>query len=185
MSDPRFPIGPFAFDPARAESERAVRIGTLEEIPAALRVALRAVRRRGLDTPYRTGGWTVRQVVHHLADSHIHAFVRCKTALTERQPVIHTYREERWAELADARLAPAAASVALLDALHARWVVLLRSLDPCDFARTVWLPRSGISTIDEMLALYAWHGRHHVAQIAALARRPVARLAGASADRDP
>jgi hypothetical protein len=109
--------------------------------------------------------------VHHLADSHVHAFVRCKTALTERQPVIHTYREERWAELADACLAPAEASVTLLDALHQRWVILLRSLEAPDFARTVWLPRSGISTIDEMLALYAWHGRHHVAQISALARR--------------
>ena len=185
MSDPRFPIGPFTFDPARAESERALRIGALEEMPAALHAALRAVRRRGLDIPYRTGGWTVRQVVHHLADSHVHAFVRCKTALTERQPVIHTYREERWAELADARLAPAAASVALLEALHARWVVLLRSLEPRDFACRMWLPRSGVSTIDEMLALYAWHGRHHVAQIAALARRPAARLAGASAGRDP
>ena len=182
MSDPRFPIGPFAFDPARADSERGPRIAALEETPSALRAALRSVRRRGLDTPYRTGGWTVRQVVHHVADSHLHAFVRCKTALTERRPAIHTYREECWAELADARLAPAEVSLALLDALHARWVILLRSLEPRDFARTVWLPRSGLSTLDEMLALYAWHGRHHVAQIAALARRPSARALTASPD---
>ena len=185
MSDPRFPIGPFTFDPARADSERALCIVALAEAPAALRVALRAVRRRGMDVPYRTGGWSVRQVVHHLADSHMHAFVRCKTALTEPRPAIHTYREERWAELADAHFAPAEVSLALLDALHARWVILLRALAPCDFARTVWLPRSGLSTIDEMLALYAWHGRHHVAQIAALARRPAARPLGTSADVDP
>lgn len=171
MRDPRFPIGPFAFGPPHAESEREARIVAVAKLPTALRAALRRLGRPALDTPYRRGGWTVRQVVHHLADSHVHAFVRCKIALTERSPVIHTYREDRWAELADARIASPDVSLALLDALHARWVILLRSLEAREFANLVWLPHSGLCTIDQMLALYAWHGRHHVAQIVALDRK--------------
>jgi uncharacterized damage-inducible protein DinB len=170
MSDPRFPIGPFAFDPARADSERGPRIAALEETPSALRAALRAVRRRGLDTPYRTGGWTVRQVAHHLPDSHMNGMIRMKLALTEDEPLIKTYMEDRWAELPDYEADPGV-SLALLDAVHKRWVAVWRSLGPAEFGRKFRHPEWGTLTLQQHLALYAWHGRHHVGHITALRER--------------
>jgi len=124
-----------------------------------------------LDTPYRDGGWTVRQVVHHMPDSHMNSYVRLRLALTENEPIIKPYVEHLWADLYDARTAPIAVSLALLEALHQRWVMLLRSLKPADFSRTFRHPENGVRTIDWLLQLYAWHGRHHVAHITSLRER--------------
>lgn len=169
MTDPRFPIGRFAFDPELAAAERTDRIAVLARAPASLRAALERLLPAQLDLPYRPGGWTVRQVVHHLADSHLHGFLRCKLALTEREPPLYAYEEARWAELADARTAPVGPSLTLLEGLHQRWAILLWSLEPADFGRRVWLPRTGWATLDEIVSLYAWHVQHHVAQLASVA----------------
>jgi len=124
-----------------------------------------------LDTPYRPGGWTVRQVVHHLPDSHLNSYIRFRLALTEKEPTIKPYDQERWAELDDAKTAPIEPSLALLEALHQRWIMLLRSLIPADFARTFNHPEMGIVTLDATLRLYEWHGRHHTAHITSLRER--------------
>jgi uncharacterized damage-inducible protein DinB len=169
--DPRYPIGRFAA-PERFDS--ALRTTFVEQIaaaPAALRRAVARLSARQLDTPYREGGWTVRQVVHHLPDSHLNAYVRFKLALTEDEPLIKTYEEGRWAELPEARVADIALSLDLLDALHARWVTAIRVLPAPAFARTLRHPDLGVMSIDRLLALYAWHGRHHVAHITALLGR--------------
>ena len=173
MSEPdlRYPIGRFA---RPAETTDETRAGWIEEIAAApenVRGAVAGLADEQLDTPYRPGGWTVRQVVHHLPDSHLNAYVRCKLALTEEEPAIRTYQEARWAELPEARTAPPAVSLALLDSLHERWVLCLRSLPPAAFARTWKHPEWGVLTIGDLLGLYAWHGRHHVAHITALRER--------------
>jgi uncharacterized damage-inducible protein DinB len=124
-----------------------------------------------LDTPYRPQGWTVRQVVHHLSDSHLNAYVRFKLAITEEEPTIKTYEEKLWSELDDARTAPIEMSLALLEALHKRWVLFLKSLTPSNFARKFRHPELGIMNLDALLRLYAWHGRHHVAHISSLRER--------------
>ena len=124
-----------------------------------------------LDTPYREGGWTVRQVVHHVPDSHMNAYVRWKLALTEDQPTIKPYEEARWAELADTKSTPIDVSLALLDSLHDRWVRLLRSVKDSDFARTFRHPDHGVRTLDWMLLLYQWHGKHHTAHITQLRKQ--------------
>ncbi|HKG22797.1 MAG TPA: putative metal-dependent hydrolase, partial [Blastocatellia bacterium] len=142
-----------------------------EETPARLREAVEWLSPEQLETPYRPGGWTVRQVVHHVPDSHLNSYVRFKLALTEDHPTIRPYREDRWAELEDARSAPLDVSLALLDSLHGRWVLLLRSLKPEDFARTFEHPELGEVSLEKNVALYAWHGRHHVAQITSLIER--------------
>jgi hypothetical protein len=137
-----------------------------------MRNAIAGLSGSQLDTPYRPGGWTVRQVVHHVPDSHMNAYVRCKLALTEDQPTIKPYEEARWAELVDGRTASPDVSLALLESLHARWALLLRSLTPEDFTRTFRHPEhAGILTVDWMLAMYSWHGRHHVAHITTLRER--------------
>ena len=124
-----------------------------------------------LDTPYRPEGWTVRQVVHHVPDSHMNAYVRFKLALTESAPAIKGYEEARWAELEDTQRVPVEVSLALLAALHTRWVALLQSMPEADFQRTLVHPEHGVRTLDQMLATYAWHGPHHVAHVTALAGR--------------
>jgi len=124
-----------------------------------------------LDTPYRPGGWTVRQVVHHVPDSHINSYVRFRLALTENEPTVKPYDESRWAELADSRTAHIETSLALLESLHERWVLLLRSLSPADFRRQFRHPELGAVSLEKNLALYAWHGRHHVAHITSLRER--------------
>ena len=168
MTDPRYPIGKFQRPETISDQERQAFIQQIEEAPAALWSAAVGLSEEQFDTPYREGGWTVRQVVHHLADSHMNAFVRFKLALTEDQPTVKTYEQDRWAELPDGKSAPAVVSLTLVDAIHKRFVALLRSMSPADFARTMNHPEQGIVNLDRYLALYAWHGRHHVAQITSL-----------------
>lgn len=169
--DLRYPIGKFEPEAVLTESRRRELIDAIEKTPSALRAAAGALSDEQLETPYRPGGWTVRQVVHHVADSHLNAYVRFKLALTEVEPTIKAYEEKNWATLADARSAPIEVSLALLDALHTRWILLLRSLAPADFARTIRHPELGIMSLDKLLGLYAWHGRHHTAHVAGLVER--------------
>lgn len=169
--DLRYPIGPFSFDGSPTAEQRNGCIDQIEEAPARLRAAVEGLSLEQLETPYRPGGWTVRQVVHHVPDSHLNSYVRFRLALTEDRPTIRPYHEDRWAELEDARNAPIEVSLALLDSLHRRWVLLLRSLKPEDFSRTFAHPELGEVSLEKNVALYAWHGRHHVAQIASLAER--------------
>ena len=169
--DPRYPIGRFAAPERFDEVLRAAFIQQIAVTPAALRAAVAGLSARQLDTPYRDGGWTVRQVVHHLPDSHLNAYARCKLALTEDEPLVKTYQEDRWAELPEAKGGDIELSLALLDALHARWVAALGSLPAAAFARTLRHPDLGPMSIDLVLALYAWHGRHHVAHVTALRER--------------
>lgn len=171
MSDLRYPIGPFVAPPRISASERITLIDQLAACPAELRRAISGLAEAQLDTPYRPGGWTVRQVVHHVPDSHLNAYVRMKLALTEDEPTIRTYEEARWAELPEARTASPEVSLALLEALHARWTLLLRSLEPPQFARAYLHPENGRMPLDTALAMYAWHSRHHVAHVAALRSR--------------
>jgi hypothetical protein len=157
-----------------ATTTAAQRSQWIEEIaatPAALRAAVAGLTDAQLDTPYREGGWTVRQVAHHLSDSHIHAWVRMKSALTEERPPVRAYDEVRYAELADYRLAPVEMSLALLEALHARWVVLLRSLTDADLARVYVHSADGPVRLDQQISNYAWHGLHHVAHITEFRKR--------------
>ena len=173
MAEPdlRYPIGRFARTADVTDETRAGWIEDIAAVPENVRAAVAGLDDAQLDTPYRPGGWTVRQVVHHLPDSHLNAYVRCKLALTEEEPAIRTYQEARWAELPEARTAPLAVSLALLDSLHGRWVLCLRSLPPAAFDRTLKHPEWGVLTIGDLLGIYSWHGRHHVAHITALRER--------------
>lgn len=171
MTDSRYPVGPFKRKETISDNERRDLIRQIAEAPAKLRAAVQGLTQEQLDTPYRDGGWTVRQVVHHLPDSHMNAYIRVKLAITEQHPTIKPYEQQLWAELVDARTAPVEPSLALLEALHARWVVFLQSLTSSDFSRTFHHPESGVQNLDAVLQLYAWHGRHHVAQIASLRER--------------
>jgi len=172
MTDLRYPIGPFRMESeALTEEQRKGFIAQIAQAPAKLRQAVEGLSPEQLDTPYRPGGWTARQVAHHLPDSHLNAYVRFKLALTEEEPMIQTYEEGEWAKLADVRETPVEVSLDLLDALHQRWVVLLRSLSEKEFARGVRHPGWGRVSVDWLLAQYAWHGRHHVAHITSLRER--------------
>jgi uncharacterized damage-inducible protein DinB len=171
MTDLRYPIGKFKMQDSMTEPERRKFMGDIQEAPARLRAAVAGLSPQQIDTPYRPAGWTVRQVVHHLPDSHLNAYVRFKLALTEEEPIIKTYDQERWAELEDARTAPIEMSLALLESLHERWTLMLRSLGPRDLSRTLRHPELGVLNLDRYLALYAWHGRHHVAHITSLRER--------------
>jgi uncharacterized damage-inducible protein DinB len=171
MEDLSYPIGKYQAPPRFDDDRRRQFIEDIAEAPAKLRAAVRGLTDQQLDTPYRPGGWTVRQVVHHLPDSHLNAYVRFRLAMTEQEPTIKPYNEKLWAELPDARTAPIEMSLDLLDSLHKRWVLLLRSLKPSDFSRTFRHPERGIMTLDATLALYAWHCRHHVAHITSLRQR--------------
>jgi len=168
MSDPRYPIGKFQMSGRVDDTMRNEFIQRIADTPAEVKRAVLGLTEKQLDTPYRDGGWTVRQVVHHLPDSHINSYVRFRLALTENEPTIKPYKEGMWAELFDARTAPIVLSLHLLESLHERWVVLLRSLNPADFSRTFRHPESGVRNLDWLLQLYAWHGRHHVAHITSL-----------------
>ena len=169
--DPRYPIGQYTPPQEATPALRQQAIDSIAGTPAKLKAALSGLHDTQLDTPYRDGGWTVRQVAHHVPDSHLNAYVRFRLALTENQPTIKPYEEARWAELADAKSAPVAVSLALLEPLHDRWVRLLRSLTASDFARTFVHPEHGVRTLDWMLFLYAWHGRHHTAHITTLRKQ--------------
>jgi hypothetical protein len=172
MTDLRYPIGKFETRTVLTPGMRSGFIDDIEGMPAALRAAVAGLTALQLDTPYRTGGWTVRQVVHHVPDSHLNAYVRTKLALTEDEPTIRPYAEARWAELIDGRTGSPETSLSLLEAVHARWTILLRSLTPKEYARTLRHPEHpGILTVDWIIALYAWHGRHHVAHITSLRQR--------------
>ncbi len=167
MTDLQYPIGRFAFPESTTEPQREAWIQEIARAPRELRAAVAGLTLEQLDTPYRPGGWTGRQVVHHVPDSHMNAFVRFKLALTEDQPTIKPYDEARWAELADATL-PVEPSLDLLEALHVRWVRLLESMSERDYQRTFAHPESGVWRLDQYLGQYAWHGRHHIAHIALL-----------------
>lgn len=171
MSDFQYPIGKFHLPERISDDDRRIFIGQIEEAPAKLRMAVAGLTEEQLDTPYREGGWTVRQVVHHLADSHLNAFIRFKLVMTEEQPAIKTYNQQLWANLADAKTAPVEPSLMLFGSLHKRFVVLLKSMSAADFAHTMNHPEQGIVNLDRYLSLYAWHGRHHVAHITSLRDR--------------
>ena len=171
MSDPRYPIGKFTFDGSTTEAQRSSFIDDIERAPAALRAAIQSLSPQQIETPYRDGGWTVRQVVHHVPESHMNAYIRFKLALTEDEPTIKPYTEDRWAVTQDVQATPLEVSLALLDSLHDRWVRLLRSLKPADWKRTFRHPELGIVSLEKNLALYAWHGRHHVAHITELRKK--------------
>jgi len=171
-TDLRYPVGRFDWDAPISEADHSLLIATIAETPGALRSSVSGMSRDQLETPYRPGGWTVKQVVHHVPDSHLNAYTRFKLALTEDEPTIKPYNEAAWAELADSRRVPIEVSLELLDALHLRWVTVLRSMDPADFRRGLRHPELGrLLTLQQMLGLYAWHGRHHVAHITSLKKR--------------
>ena len=170
-TDLRYPVGEFQAPKSVDEKLRAELIQQVAEAPSRLRAAVGGLSDQQLDTPYRPGGWTVRQVVHHIPDSHLNAYIRFKLALTEQDPTIKPYEQQLWAELHDSRTAPIEMSLSLLESLHKRWVLLLQSLKPSEFSRTFRHPELGLMTLDKTLALYAWHGRHHVAHITSLRER--------------
>jgi hypothetical protein len=171
MVDPRYPVGKFQPPAQVSEADRETFIRQIEEAPARLREAVKGLTLEELNTPYREGGWTVRQVVHHVPDSHMNSYVRFRLALTEDQPTIKPYMENLWAELPDARSAPIDLSLGLLESLHTRWVALLRTLTPEQWKRQFRHPELGVVSLETNLALYAWHGRHHVAHITSLRER--------------
>ncbi len=172
MSDPRYPIGKAAFKPGQlTAAERRELISHIRSMPEKLEAAVHGLSDQQLATPYREGGWQICQVVHHLADSHMHAYVRCKLAATEDKPTIMTYDGNLWAGLGDARSVDVAPSLHLVRSLHARWSQFFDALRPEDFGRTFVHPERGILDIDWMLQLYGWHSRHHVAQITTFRER--------------
>jgi len=171
MSDPRYPIGKFKFERPPDREQREKFIDDIAQTPAALRAAVKGLTPAQIETPYRDGGWTVRQVVHHVPESHMNAYIRFKLALTEHAPTIKPYMEDRWANLPDVHSTPVEVSLSLLDSLHERWVHLLRGLQPQDWNRTFNHPELGSMPLEKNLALYSWHGRHHVAHITELRNR--------------
>jgi hypothetical protein len=175
MADLRYPIGKFTWvAPATEEQsakDRLLYIDTISRAPAKMRAAVQGLVAAQLDTPYRPDGWTVRQVVHHVPESHINAYIRFKLALTEEQPPAKPYKEAEWAKLPDNQVTPIETSLQLLTALHSRWVDTLRCMQPSDFGRTLYHPEHGVLPLDRMLAMYAWHCDHHVAHITSLRER--------------
>jgi hypothetical protein len=171
LDDLRYPIGHFAAPVTSSSEIRVAHIETLRQLPMCLRAAVRGLNDAQLDTPYREGGWTVRQLVHHVADSHANSYVRFRLALTEDWPTIKPYDEAAWAQLADAKTLPVETSLVLLAALHERWVTLLESLTERDFQRGYNHPESGQVMLTTALALYDWHSRHHTAHITRLRER--------------
>jgi uncharacterized damage-inducible protein DinB len=169
--DLRYPVGRYTKPASISAAEREGFIVEIAGTPGKLRAATKGLTDSQLDTPYRDGGWTVRQVVHHLPDSHLNAYIRFKLALTEEEPLIHPYAEELWAELPEAKSGPVELSLSLLDAIHARWIAAIRALPESSFRRKYIHPESGPTTLAEQLADYAWHGRHHIGHITALRSR--------------
>lgn len=167
IEDLRYPIGPWTWPSEVTSDERTQAIQDIEALPAHLRAAVAGLDPLHLDTPYREGGWSIRQMVHHVPESHMNSYIRFKLALTEDNPTIKPYDEALWAKLPDASSAPIYLSLDLTDALHQRWVLVLRAMTDRDFERTYCHPENGIHKLDAILCLYAWHGRHHVAQIVA------------------
>jgi hypothetical protein len=172
QTDPRYPVGKFD-RPTRLHTsdERHLFITQIAATPSRMRAAVAGLDVAQLDTPYRDGGWTVRQVVHHVPDSHMNAYTRVKLALTEDEPTIRPYDEAAWAKLADVRDTPIETSLMLLETLHDRWNRILISMTDADFARTLNHPDIGVITLDWLVAMYSWHGRHHVAHVTSLRER--------------
>jgi uncharacterized damage-inducible protein DinB len=168
MPDPRYPIGKFSFDGPLTAEQKQQYLNDIEQTPARLRTAVRGLSDEQLNTPYRDGGWTVRQLAHHVPDSHMNAYIRFKLALTEDEPTIRPYMEDRWAELPESKQAPIDVSLALLDSLHQRWTLVLGNISDADWKRTFRHPELGTLSLEKNLALYAWHGRHHVAHVTTL-----------------
>lgn len=171
MEDLRYPVGRYQRPGVLTDEQRRAAIDSIAKTPTAFRAAVKGLGDRQLDTPYRPDGWTVRQVVHHLPDSHMNALIRFKLALTEEKPTVKPYNEAEWAKLEDARTTPVETSLALLDALHDRWHRVLRAMQPSDFRRTLNHPENGEMTLDDLLAMYEWHGRHHTAHVTSLRKR--------------
>jgi hypothetical protein len=171
MEDLRYPVGRFQRPASLTSEQRRIAVDAIAAAPTHLRSAVSGLDDKQLDTAYRPDGWTVRQVVHHVPDSHMNAYIRFKLALTEETPTIKPYEEAKWARLEDSKSTPIATSLALLDAVHDRWLRILRSMSASDFARTLNHPESGVMNLDQMLALYEWHGRHHVAHVTNLRKR--------------
>ena len=165
-----YPIGKFEWTGPNTDAQRAAFIADIAAVPQRVRKAVAGLTDAQLDTPYRPGGWTVRQLVHHIADSHMNAYIRFKLALTETQPLVKPYDEKAWAELSDSKL-PIEVSLKLIDALHERWAVILRGMKPADFDHELKHPELGIANLDKYVALYAWHGKHHERHITALRER--------------
>jgi len=170
VDDLRFPIGKFNLEKEVSETQISSLIDQIEALPQLLKRAVQELKEEHLESPYRTGGWTIRQLVHHIADSHMNAFIRVKLAITEDKPTIKPFEEALWAELDDS-LIPVEISIKLLEALHERWVILLRSLSALDRARELNHPDIGLLAINQLIALYAWHGNHHLAHITSFISR--------------
>jgi hypothetical protein len=169
--DIRYPIGKFNWSGSTTPEERERFVGQIAATPQRMRAAVSGLTASQLDTPYRDGGWTIRQVVHHVPDSHMNSYIRFKFALTEHEPTIKSYDEAQWAELIDARTAPIEPSLNLLEGLHDRWTLFLRALSAEEIKRRFHHPELGVVTVEQYIALYAWHGAHHVAHITALRDR--------------
>ncbi len=168
--DLRYPLGKFNYEGPYGEAQRHRLMEDIAAAPQRLRAAVHNLRESQIETPYRPGGWTVRQVVHHVADSHMNAYIRFKLALTEPNPLIKTYDEKQWAGMAD-KSVPIEVSLVLLEALHNRWVAVLHAMKPEEFAYKLRHPELGEVTLDRYLGLYAWHSKHHVAHIISLRKR--------------
>lgn len=172
MTDLRYPVGKFPFERNDySDADRAAAIEDIASLPQKLRDAVAGLTEEQLDTPYRPEGWTIRQVIHHVADSHVNSYIRFKLALTEHEPTIKPYAEALWAEFPDGKSFPVEISLQLLDALHARLVNLLKTRSPEDFDRTLLHPEMGPLNLHKMTALYGWHSRHHLAHITSLKER--------------
>ncbi|HKD49800.1 MAG TPA: putative metal-dependent hydrolase [Candidatus Acidoferrum sp.] len=171
MMDPRYPIGHFEMPIEASPARRQQAMDEIASLPAKMRAAVRGLNDSQLDTPYRDGGWTARQVVHHVPDSHLNAYVRLKLALTEEKPTIKPYDEDAWSKLADSKSTPVEVSLSLLTAVHDRFDRIWRSLKPEQFARPLIHPESGERNVDWLLFLYEWHGKHHTAHITELRKQ--------------
>ena len=171
MEDLRYPVGRFQSVDALTPEQRRTAIDAIAAAPGHMRAAVRGLNDEQLDAPYRPGGWTVRQVVHHVPDSHLNAYVRMKLGLTEDRPSVKAYDENAWAALEDSRTTPIEVSLSLLEAVHERWVRVMRAMAPSDFARTITHSENGPMTLDRVVALYHWHSLHHVAHITGLRAR--------------
>jgi len=169
--DVRYPVGKWVRETSIEPGRRQALIDQIARLPGLMSAAVAGLTDEQLDTPYRPGGWTVRQVVHHVPDSHLNAYVRCKLAITEDTPAVKTYDEVAWSKLSDVMTTPVSTSLALLASLHSRWVIFLKGLGPADFARGTKHPDWGTMTVDDYIQQYAWHGRHHTAHITELAKR--------------
>jgi len=171
IDDLRYPTGKWIRQPSLDASGLAAMIQAIAVTPAALAASVKGLTNAQLDTPYRDGGWTPRQIVHHIADSHMNAYIRFKLGMTEDNPTIKPYDEKKWSDTIDAGQAPAELSLAIVDGVHQRWVQFMKSLDAAAFARTVQHPERGPMTLSDLVQLYAWHGKHHTAHITGLRQR--------------